>query len=220
MLTAGGRYADKQIETENSGPDETEESETEKEEEEQEHRHGEDEQGEEEMSPQLEEDDKSGQGQTHFAQVHASATRVSTQTRSTLDSNERVVIGPQNQTILVVREKEAEQLRIQFPNLKHTIKEELVGWKWTKKTQPVMIHGKTPGLITNWRAPFEKGIDKPKRRWGKMTVTIINPTDKKLKLPVSIKITNYKPARFIKEIGTANAEALLVLGPEDQRTRD
>ena len=76
-----------------------------------------------------------------------------------------------------------------------------------------MVNGKTPGLVTKWRAPFEKGFKGSKRRLGKTTITISNPTEKKFKLPKSLKITNYRPARYIKEIGTEDTEALLVLGP-------
>ena len=81
-----------------------------------------------------------------------------------------------------------------------------------------MINSKTPGLITKWRAPYEKGIKGSKRRLGKTTLTIINPTEKKFKLPKTIKITNFRPARFIKELGTENKEALLALGPESINT--
>ena len=145
---------------------------------------------EEEEEQAEEEDHEPGQRQTHSVQVHASATRVSTQPRSKIGSNERVIIDPHSQTTLVVKEKEADKLLIHFPNLKHTTDEETIGWNWTKKTQPVMVNGKTPGLITKWRAPFEKGCKGSKRRLGKITLTISNPTEKKFRLPKSLKITN------------------------------
>ena len=111
------------------------------------------------------EDHEPGQRQTHSVQVHASATRVSTQPKSEIGSNERVIIDPHSQTTLVVKEKEADKLLIHFPNLKHTTDEEIIGWNWTKKTQPVMVNGKTPGLVTKWRAHFKKGSKDPKGDW-------------------------------------------------------
>ena len=81
-----------------------------------------------------------------------------------------------------------------------------------------MVNNKTPRLITKGRAPFEKGIKSSTRIHAKMTLAIINPTEKKFKLPKTMKITNYRPARFIKEKGTLNSEALLVLGPESLHT--
>ena len=78
---------------------ESEESETEEEEEEQ-----------EEEEPAL--------GEIHVAQVHTSATRVSTQPRSRLAINEGVLIDPQYQTIIVIKKKEADKHLLQFQNLK------------------------------------------------------------------------------------------------------
>jgi len=80
-----------------------------------------------------------------------------------------------------------------------------------------MINKKTPGLITKWRAPFEEK-EKSKKQHGKMSLTIINPTEKRFRLPSTVKITNYRTARFIKERGTDDSEALLVLGPESLNT--
>jgi len=80
-----------------------------------------------------------------------------------------------------------------------------------------MINNKTPGLITKWRAPFEER-EPNTRKHGKMSITIINPTGKRFELPPIIKITNYRPARFLKEKGTDDSEALLALGPESLNT--
>ena len=80
-----------------------------------------------------------------------------------------------------------------------------------------MINKKTPGLITKWRAPFEEK-EKSKKQHGKMSLTIINPTEKRFRLPSTVKITNDQKVRFIKERGTDNSEALLVLGPESLNT--
>ena len=76
-----------------------------------------------------------------------------------------------------------------------------MGWQWTRETQPVLVNSRVPGLITQWRAPFEKGIEGTKRRHGKMTLAIINPTKKTLVLPKNVRIANYRPAKFIKEVG-------------------
>ena len=81
-----------------------------------------------------------------------------------------------------------------------------------------MVNSKTPGLLTKWRAPFDKGIKGSTRRHGKMTLAIINPTEKKFRLPKMVKITNYRPAGFIKKLGSKDLEALLVLGPESLNT--
>ena len=64
-----------------------------------------------------------------------------------------------------------------------------------------MINKKTPGLITKWRAPFEE-VEKSKKQHGKMSLTIMNPTEKRFKLPSTVKITNDRKVRFIKERGT------------------
>ena len=132
--------------------------------------------------------------------------------------NDRVIIDPHHHTSLFIKKKEADKLLLQFPNLKNSTDEDTIGWNWTKETQPVIVNYKTPGLITKWRAPFEKGIKSSARRHGKMTLAIINPTENKFKLPKTMKITNYRPARFIKEKGTENSEALFVLRPESLYT--
>ena len=178
-LTAGGRYADKQKgETDSDSESELENKEDSEEEDSYESGIRKLQEGEERESK--EEDHEPGQRQNHSAQVHSSSTRVSTQPRSKLGSNERVIIDPHTQAIIVVKKVEAEKILAHFPFLNHTIDEEAIGWNWTKKTQPVMINSKTPGLITKWRAPYEKGIKGSKRRLGKTTLTIINPTKRNL----------------------------------------
>ena len=99
-LTAGGRYADKQGATDSES-----EAESEKEED-----------PEEEEQEAREEDYETGQRQNHFAQVHASATRVSTQPRSKLGSNERVIIDPHTQSIIVVKKNRSRQTSSPFPS--------------------------------------------------------------------------------------------------------
>ena len=46
-----------------------------------------------------------------------------------------------------------------------------------------------------------------------MTLTVINPTSGALQLPERATITDNKPSKFIKEIGTQDSEAMFVLGP-------
>ena len=90
-LTAGGRYADKQ----KGETDSDSESELENEEdsgEEDSYESGIRKLQESEERESKEEDHEPGQRQNHSAQVHSSSTRVSTQPRSKLGSNERVII--------------------------------------------------------------------------------------------------------------------------------
>ena len=128
---------------------------------------------EEEEKP-LQEKEEPVQEEIHVAQVHISATRVSTQPRSSLASNERVVIDPQHKKIIVVKKKEADKLLLKFPNHKRKRDEQSIGWNWTKETQPVMVNSKTPGLLIKSRAPFKEGIKGSTRRHGKMTLAIIS----------------------------------------------
>ena len=110
--------------------------------------------------------------------------------------------------------KEAVKIILQFPNLKPTKDEQGVGWKSSKETQPILINSKVPGLITQWKAPFERGIEGTKRRQGRMTLAIINPTSKTLTLLKTVLISNYRPAKIIKKMGgKKDSEAMLVLGP-------
>ena len=48
-------------------------------------------------------------------------------------------------------------------------------------------------------------------------LAIINPTEKTLRLPKTVMIANYRPAKFIKEVGTKDSEAMLVLGPDSPK---
>ena len=75
-----------------------------------------------------------------------------------------------------------------------------------------MINSKIPGLLTQWKAPFEDQIPALRRR-GKLTLTMVNPTGQTLKLPKEIPITEHQQAKFVKQIGTNDNEAMLVLGP-------
>ena len=81
------------------------------------------------------------------------STRVSTQNSSDIKG---VGIERKRQTFIVFNMKEAAKVIQQFPNLKSTEIELNIGWK--KKTQPVWINGKIPGLLTQWKSPFEDQI--------------------------------------------------------------
>ena len=50
-----------------------------------------------------------------------------------------------------------------------------------------------------------------------MTFAVINPTKKTLVLPKNVRITNYRPAKFIKEVSQEDSEAMLVLGPDSPK---
>jgi hypothetical protein len=146
-LTAGGRYAQKERVENNEEGDPDTQGTNEK-------------QDEEETCEELEEaedqnEEEQLQDGENIAQVHAT-TRVSTQPRLQTDSRARNIIEAHDQTTIYVKKKEADKLLLQFPNLVSqkpgTESEE----KWIRKTQPVMVNNKTPGLITKWRAPFEE----------------------------------------------------------------
>ena len=68
---------------------------------------------------------------------------------------------------------------------------------------------RVPGLITQWRAPYKKALEGNSRRNGNMTLAIANPTNTTLILPKTVKIDNYRPAKFIKKVGQEDSEAML-----------
>ena len=58
---------------------------------------------EEEEEDQGDEEDEPTQERVHIAQVHTSATRVSTQPRSKLGSSDRMIIEPHHQTTIFIK---------------------------------------------------------------------------------------------------------------------
>ena len=79
-------------------------------------------------------------------------------------------------------------------------KEKEMNMDWKSKTQPVLVNSKIPGLLTQWKALFEDHIP-AKRRRGKLTLTILNPTRETLQLPKTVQITDHKKVRFVKKKG-------------------
>ena len=124
------------------------------------------------------------------------STRVSTQNSKDIKG---VGIERKKQTVIVFNSKEAAKVIQQFPNLKPKEKEMNMDWK--SKTQPVLVNSKIPGLLTQWKAPFEDHIP-AKRRRGKLTLTIVNPTRETLQLPKTVQITDHKKVRFVKKKGS------------------